>query len=237
MNVERIVTMKEGESVLRVVRHFGLTYAPRAVLSIILICAPFFFLIPLMSMRGWGLLAFSVSVFAGMIYGARLLYEWYWNTFIITTRRVIDVDQKGFFHRIVSEAPYEKVQDVSFTITGVIGTLLRYGTIVIQTAGAQINLELTSVRNPKDVHHMITETASLLQSESNGGVRSQKVAHLLDTAADLSDSEARAFLVALQEAVAHGGEEHRLSVRPLEMIMEEEDSDEYLMDDENPNVR
>ncbi len=230
MNVDRIVKLKEGESVLRIVRHYGITYVPKGAVAFFLIAAPFFFLIPLVSLRTYGLIAFAVSVTVGMLLGARLMYEWYWNTFIITTRRVIDIDQKGFFSRTVSEAPYEKVQDVSFTIAGVFGTLLRYGTVVIQTAGAQINLELTRVRNPKDTHHLITETASALQSESNGGIRSQKVAHLLDTAADLSDSEARAFLVALQEAVAHGGEEHKLSVRPLEMIME--DGPDPLFDEE-----
>lgn len=213
--------MKDGESVLRTVRHYGLTYVPKGTLAFVLIAAPFFFLIPLVSLRVWGLMAFAVSVFVGLLFAARFLFEWYWNAFVITTRRVIDIDQKGFFHRTVSEAPYERVQDVSFSIAGVTGTLLRYGTIVVQTAGANVNLELTRVRNPKDVHHLITETASALQSESNGGIRSQKVAHLLDTAADLSDSEARAFLVALQEAVAHGGEDHKLSVRPLEMIMED----------------
>ena len=213
--------MKEGESVLRTVRHYRLTYLPKGLLAFLLIAAPFFFLVPLVSLRTWGLITFAATVFVGLLFAARLLFEWYWNAFVITTRRVIDIDQRGFFHRTVSEAPYEKVQDVSFSISGILGTLLRYGTIVIQTAGAQINLELSHVRDPKDVHHLITETASSLQSESNGGIRSQKVAHLLDTAADLSDAEARAFLVALQEAVAHGGEDHRLSVRPLEMIMED----------------
>lgn len=230
MDVEKIVKMKEGESILLVVRQYGLTYLPQGLLAFVLIAAPFFFLIPLLSLRTWGLLAFAVSVSVGLLFSARLAYEWYWNAFVITTRRVIDIDQKGFFHRGVSEAPYEKVQDVSFSVSGIYGTLLRYGTIVIQTAGAQINLELPRVRNPKVVHHLITETASALQSESNGGIRSQKVAHLLDTAADLSDAEARAFLVALQEAVAHGGEDHKLSVRPLEMIMEE--GPEFLSEDE-----
>ena len=214
--------MKDGESVLRVVRHYGLTYLPKGLLAFLLVAAPFFFLIPLVTLRVYGLLAFALSVSVGLMFGARMFYEWFWNAFVITTRRVIDIDQKGFFHRTVSEAPYDKVQDVSFSISGVIGTLLRYGTLIVQTAGTHVNLELDRVRDPKEVHHLITETASALQSESNGGIRSQKVAHLLDTAADLSDSEARAFLVALQEAVAHGGKEHKLSVRPLEMIMEDD---------------
>ncbi|MBU1028727.1 PH domain-containing protein, partial [Patescibacteria group bacterium] len=138
-------------------------------------------------------------------------------------------------HRTVSEAPYEKVQDVSFTITGVLGTIFKYGTITIQTAGTHVNLELTHVRRPQDIHHLITETASALQVESSGGVRSQKVAHLLDTAADLSDAEARAFLVALQEAVSHGGpeQEHRLQMKSLEAIMEDQTEESAASEEQN----
>jgi len=224
--------LKEGESVLRIVRRFGLTYAAHLLLVMFLVCAPFFFMIPLFSLRSWGLASFLTSLFVGLLFGARLFMEYYWNAFIITTRRVIDVDQRGFFHRTVSEAPYEKVQDVSFTIEGVLGTIFRFGTIVVQTAGTHVNLELTHVRHPQGIHHLITETAAALQAESSGGVRSQKVAHLLDTAADLSDSEARAFLVALQEAVSHGGQEHKLQMRPLEAIMEQEVDDQ----DGDPNT-
>ncbi len=217
--------MKEGESVLRIVRRFGLTYVPHVLLAAFLICAPFFFMVPLFSMRMYGLAAFMVSVLVGLLFAARLYKEYYWNSFVITTRRVIDIDQVGFFKRTVSEAPYDRVQDVSFTIEGVLGTIFKYGTIVVQTAGTHVNLELIYVHHPQDVHHLITETAGALQAESNGGIRSQKVAHLLDTAADLSDSEARAFLVALQEAVSHGGEEHHLQMRPLEVIMSQEEGD------------
>ncbi|MFH1047269.1 MAG: PH domain-containing protein [Patescibacteria group bacterium] len=225
MNVNKVVTMKEGESVLLIVRRFSLTYSFHLLLSFVLICAPFFFMIPLFSLHGWGLAAFLTSVLVGLLYSARLYREWYWNSFVITTRRVIDIDQIGFFKRTVSEAPYERVQDVSFTIEGVLGTLFKYGTIVVQTAGTHVNLELIYVHQPQKIHHLITETASALQAESNGGVRSQKVAHLLDTAADLSDAEARAFLVALQEAVSHGGKEHKFQTRPLEMIMNPDDDD------------
>lgn len=226
MNVNKVVTLKEGESVLRVVRRYGLTYVFHLLLALTLICAPFFFMIPLFSLRTWGLAAFLISVLVGLIFAARLYKEWYWNAFVITTRRVIDIDQIGFFKRTVSEAPYERVQDVSFTVEGVLGTMLKYGAIVIQTAGAQVNLELVHVHRPQEVHHLITETAAALQAESNGGIRSQKVAHLLDTAADLSDSEARAFLVALQEAVNHGGQEHKFQMRPLETIMNQDEESE-----------
>lgn len=202
MNVRGVVKMKEGERVLRIVRQYWIVYLLSATVAFILIASPFFFMVPLLSLGKSGVFAFALSFIVGMLYGFRQFYVWYWHAFIITSTRVIDVDQHGFFNRVVSEATYEKIQDVSYGIKGVAGTLLRMGSLVIQTAGSNTNLELSHIKDPKDVHHLVTETMQAFQTNSRGGARSEKVAHLLEAASDLSDAEARAFLVAIQEAVA-----------------------------------
>lgn len=219
MRLSKVMTLKQGEAVLRIVRHYGLTVAPRAFFAFALLAAPLFFMVPLFSVRPYGSAAFAVALFAGLLYGLRTFYEWYWNAFVVTTKRVIDVDQRGFFRRTVSEAPFDNIQDVSYQVHGVFGTVFGFGTVVVQTAGSQVNLELPCVKDPKDLQHLITETAGAQRTKSNGGTRSEKVAHLLDAAADLSDAEARAFLVAIQEAVsASSGPE--VSVRSIEGIDE-----------------
>ncbi len=202
MNVRGVIKMKEGERVLRIVRQYWIVYLLGMTVAFILIASPFFFMVPLLSLGKSGVFAFALSFLVGTLYGFKLFYVWYWHAFIITSQRVIDVDQHGFFHRVVSEATYEKIQDVSYAIKGVAGTLLKMGSLVIQTAGSNTNLELSHIRDPKDVHHLVTETMQAFQTSSRGGARSEKVAHLLDAASDLSDAEARAFLVAIQEAVA-----------------------------------
>lgn len=57
------------------------------------------------------------------------------DMWIVTTERLIDVEQHGLFHREVSEVPLRKIQDVTIQINGLIETLLKFGTIRIQTAG------------------------------------------------------------------------------------------------------
>ncbi|KPJ85598.1 hypothetical protein AMJ57_02455 [Parcubacteria bacterium SG8_24] len=227
MNVSKVTRLKEDERVLLIVRHLWVVYILRALLAALLIGAPFFFMIPLMSLETWGLVSFSVSVIAGAVFAVRLLWIWYWNAFVITTYRIVDIDQHGFFDRVVSEAPYEKIQDVSYGIRGVWGTLFRYGTVVVQTAGANTNLELPFVKHPKDVQHLITSTAASFRARSNGGARSEKVADLLDAASDLTDAEARAFLVAVQEAVS--GSKSEFGVR--EIREREEALEEFLGED------
>lgn len=204
MNVSKIVKLKDDERVLRVVRNYWIVYAPAWTAGFACVAAAFFLMLPLFSL-GWG----GIGVFAalnavGLLVAARATMVWYWNAFIVTTLRVVDVDQRGFFSRTVSEATYDKIQDVSYAIKGVIGTVFRFGTIELQTAGSTTNLELHDVHDPKELHHVITQAMASHRDKANGGARSEKIAALLDAAAELNGSEARAFVVALQEAIASG---------------------------------
>lgn len=202
MKVESVIKLKEDEKVLRVVRSYWLVQMPRFAFAFVLVAAPFFFMLPLFSAGKIGFAIFVISVLAGCLYGLRLAYLWFWNAFLVTNQRVVDVDQRGFFSRTVSEATYDKIQDVSFAVHGIWGTLLGFGKVDLQTAGQSANLELPNVENPKDTHHLITEAMSAARgtaAKPNG--RDEKVGALLDAASELKDAEARAFLVSLQEAM------------------------------------
>jgi uncharacterized membrane protein YdbT with pleckstrin-like domain len=202
MNVVDSIHLKDGEEVVAVVRRTPIVHLPRLVAALTLISAPFFFMVPLFGMRWrWlGVTVFAASIAFGLYLAMRGFVIWFWNAFIITTRRIVDIDQRGLFERSVSEAAFDKVQDVSYHVKGIWQTLLGYGTLLIQTAGAQATLELDGVRRPKDIHHVISETmAKNLALEENG--HSRRVYSLLDAAAGLSEAEARAFLVELQRAV------------------------------------
>lgn len=229
MNVAKIVRLKDDEQVLRVVRNYWIVYLASWAFAFLLAAVAFFFMLPLFKAGWWGIGAFALLNAAGVLIALRTYVVWRWNAFVVTTHRVVDVDQRGFFSRTVSEAAFDKIQDVSYSIKGVIGTLLKFGTIELQTAGNATNLELQDVRDPKELHHLITESMASHRDKANGGARSEKIAALLDAAAEFNDSEARAFIVALQEAVASGkeGVEHAaMDEKDLEWLKREVKDDE-----------
>ncbi len=229
MNVAKIVRLKDDEQVLRVVRNYWIVYLPAWTLAFLVVAAAFFFMLPLFKAGGWGIGAFAVLNAVGAFVALRTYVVWRWNAFVVTTHRVVDVDQRGFFSRTVSEAAFDKIQDVSYAIKGVLGTLLKFGTIELQTAGNATNLELQDVHDPKELHHLITESMASHKDKANGGARSETIAALLDAAAELNDSEARAFIVALQEAVASGkeGVEHAaMDEKDLEWLKRDVKDDE-----------
>lgn len=160
--------LKDGEEVIRFVRRYAGSMALPFGGVAILVLAPFFLLFPLLR---WGLPGVAVLfalVFIGLLVLVRTILLFTLNVLIITNQRLIDVDQRGFFHRVVSESTYDKIQDVSFSMKGLLQTLFRYGDVHIQTAGAQANLEVRNVRDPEKVQELIVKLQAELQRQNSG---------------------------------------------------------------------
>lgn len=81
--------------------------------------------------------AFFLGVFGGMIMGAIIMLPawitWYFSVFIVTDRRLIQVTQKGFFHKSVIDMGLNQIQMVNYQVAGPQETLLGFGTIMMQT--------------------------------------------------------------------------------------------------------
>ena len=157
--------LKDDEQLIRIVRRYWLTFIMPFSLSTFVILAAFFLLIPLFSSGGWEIAGFVVLLIFGIIISARNITVAYFNCFIITDRRVVDYDQKGLFDRTVSEATYNKIQDISYRIKGLLATTLNYGAVEIQTAGTQANLELKNVKNPRSVQQLIVDLQNQCEEE------------------------------------------------------------------------
>ncbi len=156
--------VKEGEEVLALVRRTPLVVMGPTLLVAVLIIAPFFFLYPLLKLGSLGVATIFTSVLMGVFLGIRTMWVHQLNAFILTATRIVDVDQRGFFHRVVSETTFDKVQDVSYIMKGIAATIFRYGSVVIQTAGTAANLELIGVRHPQRVQDLILQ----LQHDATG---------------------------------------------------------------------
>lgn len=91
------------------------------------------------------------------VYAAIIWVDYYLDVWIITNRRVVNVEQKGLFVRQVSELRYRNVQDVSTHVNGIFPTFLKFGNVVIQTAGTQPMFEFRSVPQPYAIQASIID--------------------------------------------------------------------------------
>lgn len=77
--------------------------------------------------------------------------SWFFNLTIITDERIVDVDFINLTTKKVSDAELEKIQDVSFTNAGAIGTIFNYGDVVVQTAAEIPEFVFENVPKPAEV--------------------------------------------------------------------------------------
>ncbi|MBI4114693.1 MAG: PH domain-containing protein [Candidatus Niyogibacteria bacterium] len=79
--------------------------------------------------------------------------DYYLDIWIITNRRIIDVEHKGLFYREVSEFMLDRVQDVTIEKQNFLSLMLGYGNIRVHTAGEQSfeARDLPRVKEIKDI--------------------------------------------------------------------------------------
>jgi len=85
------------------------------------------------------------------------LLTWYFNVYIITDERIIDVDFYNLIYKEISTAEIERIQDVSYTMGGVFRTLFNYGDVFIQTAAEKPNFEFLAVPKPDKVVKLLQD--------------------------------------------------------------------------------
>ncbi len=99
-----------------------------------------------------------ISTFMLMFYWISLFVVWidyYFDVWIVTDQRIVNIEQKGLFRREISELKHSKIQDVTTEVTGMIPTFFRYGYVHIQTAGKRERFVFKQVPHPVKVRGII----------------------------------------------------------------------------------
>ncbi len=151
------IKLNKTEHIVYIARRHGIVYFQYWILTFVFITVPFFFMFWLFNHGWWGQTIFFVSSAIGLFFLARTIFLWKKNIGIITTHRVIDIDQKGFFDKLVSEMPYNQLDHVSGRIKGFWGTIWRYGIVSIQNENGNSRIVLDSIRQPVYVQQKINE--------------------------------------------------------------------------------
>lgn len=168
MNYEALHLDPEENVILEVRKHWivfvangigllFLAFVPFAVFTIMEIFVPQAFQI---SLHG------NIVALFSFFYSLWLLLLWisffsqwtkyYLDVWYVTQKRIIIVDQKRLFDRQISNIRFDKVQDVSIDVDGILSTFLGFGNIRVQTA-SEDNTEfiLNTVRNPEELRKVI----------------------------------------------------------------------------------
>lgn len=88
------------------------------------------------------------------------ILNWYFNVGIITNKRVIDIDFYAVLYKEITNAQLGRIEDSTVKSGGYIESLFDYGSIFIQTAGTEANVEFIGVPHPSDAVQIINKLMS-----------------------------------------------------------------------------
>lgn len=156
-----------NEELLLVVRRHWLVFARKVVLLAILLLLPFvpLLLVPTLSEHivertaTGALVVMGLSAFY-LFLGLLLFHSWldfYLDVWMVTTKRIANIEQRGIFSRVVSELHIDRVQDVTVEVHGVLATMMHFGDVHIQTAAETARFFFDDIPRPYDVAAKIME--------------------------------------------------------------------------------
>lgn len=88
--------------------------------------------------------------------------NYYLDVWIVTNKRLIAIDQRGFFSRTMASFRLDRMQDIFVSVDGILATFLDYGTLEIQTAGEEEKFRVTGIPSPADIKSVIISASDSL---------------------------------------------------------------------------
>lgn len=89
--------------------------------------------------------------------------SWFYNVYIITDERIIDVDFLNLLYKNISAAKIDNIEDITTETSGFLASVFNYGTVKIQTAGSVTEFDFEDTPQPAKVTAFLNEL--LLEEE------------------------------------------------------------------------
>lgn len=155
---------EHDEVIILFLRKHFITNVPWIATVALLIFLPLFVYLFLIS-QSFSLISFSnelktiiiafyyLLVFA---YAYISFITWYYDVFIISQKRIVDIDFSDLIYHHMAITKIELVQDVIYSQTGFLRSFFNYGNLFIQTAGNNPNFDALAIPQPAKAAHIIS---------------------------------------------------------------------------------
>lgn len=104
---------------------------------------------------GWFFGGIGIGFIIGLILFSPFWISWYYSVFIVTDQRLIQITQRGLFHRSVVDMRLNQIQMINYQIAGLQETLLGFGTIMMQTFVG--DLVIHEIHHPAKIQKKLLE--------------------------------------------------------------------------------
>lgn len=155
----RFETQEETEKVILFLRQHFIVNVPWILITVLLVIAPtviFPILFRALSLN----MTFPASYYvvgtlfwylATFGFALASFIGWFFNIYIVTKERIVDIDFFYLLYKKFAEAELTKIQDINFTSGGVLAAMFNFGNVAVETAGEAPNINFELIPFPEKV--------------------------------------------------------------------------------------
>lgn len=165
-------TQEEGEEVILFFRQHPIVTVSWIVLTMFMLTLPsvFAFFPPFATLPANYQIVITLGWYMFTIgFALAKFMAWFFNVYIVTDERIVDVDFQNIFFRKISTAKIDEIQDVNITSSGAFETFFGYGNIFIQTASAVSEFEFIAIPRPDEIGKFLNQLIDQEEQEQIEG--------------------------------------------------------------------
>lgn len=165
-------TQERGEKIILLLRRHPITNIPWVLVGSLMLLAPIFLrFFPILSFLPprFQLIGILIWYLITLAFILEEFLTWFFNVFIITDERIVDIDFFNLIYKEVSDAKIDRIQDVTYKMGGVTRTIFNYGDVFVQTAAEVPVFEFLAVPNPQKVARILQELRTEEEQEALEG--------------------------------------------------------------------
>lgn len=172
-------SLEKGERIVLLLRAHPVTLVPATITALFFIFVPSLVpsILSLLDINIFGTLnsrqIFLITFFWYLVTFGFAFYKfiiWYFNVYLLTNERIVDIDFRGILHKETSYAHLSQIQDVNPKVVGFFGTIFHFGNVYIQTAAESPEFEFHAVEKPTQVAREILSQVTKEQKEAPGEI-------------------------------------------------------------------
>ena len=163
-----MIHLSPGEKILQVFHRHWIAVFGKFVVGLFLVLLPLIiipgiFVTNIITIPSWAapLILFFLVIYLMLIVLLLFIFwiDYYLDMWIVTNERIIDINQNGLFQREITEFRLDKVQNITVKIPDIAATFLKYGDLIIETAG-ESTFTINQIPNVYEAKNLILDLTS-----------------------------------------------------------------------------
>lgn len=157
MSLSKKINLRERERIIQIERRYGLTDWWKYGLGLIFLALVSFFMFQLFWQGWWGYVVYTLGVLLGLYIIFRVWFFNHFNLFVLTSERVIDIHQVGWFDQIMSSISHQDIKDISVRKKGLLANVFNYGSVIVRSQSDQFFLDIIKIHHPQELQTELIE--------------------------------------------------------------------------------